>query len=163
MQGHNGSTVTNPTVPGIEQSGLTSQDDDDDSKPTVAPPRKSRLSAPQLQAQLSLLSDRTRLQRLKHTLHTNGAWQVTRIEELCHAHVSHESLHHLDACAGSDLTPYDYITNVQKRLGNRAYTGFVNAVCVDHSWTLNLNPVKPAAPLKPPGDTMHALTSFQED
>ena len=29
-----------------------------------------------------------------------------------------------DACAGSVLTPYDDITNVQKRLGNRAWTGF---------------------------------------
>ena len=38
-------------------------------------PRKSRLSAPQLQAQLSRLTDRTRLRRLKNTL--------------CHMHVTH--------------------------------------------------------------------------
>ena len=31
---------------------------------------------------------------------------------------------HLDARAGSVLTPHDYITNVQKRLGNREWTGF---------------------------------------
>ena len=44
-----------------------------------------------------------------------GAWQqVTRIEDLCHAQVSHKWLYHLDACAGSVLTPHDYITNVQK-------------------------------------------------
>ena len=30
----------------------------------------------------------------------------------------------LDACAGSDLTPHDCVTNVQKRLGNRTWTGF---------------------------------------
>ena len=77
VQGYNSPTVTNTTVPEFEQA---SQDDDDHSEPTFAPPRKSCLSAPQLQAQLSLLSDRTQL-RKKHTLHTTGAWQqITRIE-----------------------------------------------------------------------------------
>ena len=42
---------------------------------------------------------------------------------MCHAHVAHKWLYHQDAFAGSVLTPHDYITNVQKRLGNRAYTG----------------------------------------
>ena len=37
--------------------------------------------------------------------------------------VSHGWLLHLDACAGSVLTPHDYITNVQKRLGNRVGGG----------------------------------------
>ena len=32
-------------------------------------------------------------------------------------------LHHLDACAESVLTPHDYITNVQKRLGSRVWVG----------------------------------------
>ena len=41
-----------------------------------------------------------------------------------HTHVPHNWLYHLDACAGSVLTPHDYITNVQKRLGNRTWTGF---------------------------------------
>ena len=36
---------------------------------------------------------------------------------------THDSSH-LNACAGSVLTPHDYITNVQKRLGNREWTGF---------------------------------------
>ena len=67
-------TVTNPTVPEIEQGDSASQDDSDDFEPTFAPlPKKGRLSAPQLQAQLSLLSDGTRLRRLKHLLHTEGA------------------------------------------------------------------------------------------
>ena len=53
-----------------------------------------------------------------------GAWQqVTWIEDLCHAQVSHKWLHHLDACAGSVLKPHDYITNVQKRLGNIVWVG----------------------------------------
>ena len=33
------------------------------------------------------------------------------------------SLFHLHACAGSVLTPHDYITNVHKRLGNRVWVG----------------------------------------
>ena len=115
-------TVMNPTVSEIEKSSPTSQHDDDDSEPIFALPRKSRLSAPRLQAQLSQLFDRTRLRR---NLLTKGAWQqVTRIEDLCHTHVSNTWLNHIDACAGSVLTPQDYITNVQRRLGNRAYTGF---------------------------------------
>ena len=57
--------------------------------------------------------------------HTKRAWQqVTRIEDLCHTHVSNKWPYHLDACARSVLTPHDDITNVQKRLGNRAWTGF---------------------------------------
>ena len=117
--------------PEIEQSGPVSQDDDDDSEPTFAPARTSRLSAPQLQVQLSLLPDRTRLRRLENTLHAKGAWQqVTRMEDFCHTHVSHKWLYHIDACAGSVLAPHDYITNVQKKLGNRSYTCLANAVCV---------------------------------
>ena len=88
-------------------------------------PRKSRLSAPQLQAQLSRSTDRIRLRRLKSTLLSKGAWQqFTRIEDVCHTHVCHKWLYHLDACAVSVLTPHDYITNMQTRLGNRAWTGF---------------------------------------
>ena len=65
-------------------------------------PRKRRLGAPQLQSQLSRLTDRTRLRRLKATLLAKGAWQlVTRIEDLCHAQVSHKWLYYLDACVGS--------------------------------------------------------------
>ena len=100
--------MTNPKVTDTEQWDSASQDDDDDSEPTRAPTRRSRLSAPQLQA-----SDSTRLRRLKQTVHTKGLWQqVTRIEDLCHTHVSHKWLIHLEACACSVLTPHDYITNV---------------------------------------------------
>ena len=55
----------------------------------------------------------TGLRRLKNTLNSKGAWQqVTRIEELCHTHVSHKWLYHF---------AHDHITNVQKRLGNRTW------------------------------------------
>ena len=59
VEGHNGPTVTNPTVSEIEQSSSASQDDDDDDVEFIPAPRKSRLSAPQLQAQLPRLSGRT--------------------------------------------------------------------------------------------------------
>ena len=49
---------------------------------------------------------------------------MTRIEDLRHTHVSHKWLSHSDACADSVLTPRDYITNAQNRLGNRSYTCF---------------------------------------
>ena len=93
-----------------------------------------------LQAQLSRLSDRTRLRRVKNTLHTKGAWQqVSRVEDLCHTHVSH-----LDACAGSVLTPHDYITNVQEKTWQPigCTEALVSVACADHSWTLNSSTVK---------------------
>ena len=43
---------------------------------------------------------------------------------MCRTHVSHKWLYHLDVCAGSVLTPHDNITNVQKRLGNKEWSGF---------------------------------------
>ena len=48
---------------------------------------------------------------------------MARIEEWCHTHVCHKWLYHLDACAGSVLALHDFVINVQKRLGNRSYTG----------------------------------------
>ena len=130
VQGHNDPSVMNPTVSEIDQSGSASQEDDDDSEVAFAPLRKSHLSAPQLQAQLSRLSDRNRLRRLKkHIAFQRCVQQVKRIEDLCHTHVSHKCLHHLDACVGSVLTPHDKITNVQKRLGSRPPRASVSAAC----------------------------------
>ena len=92
VQGHNGPTVTNPTVSEIEHSSSASQDVDDDVEIVPAPPRKSRLGVSQLQAQLSQLSDRTQLTRPKNTLYSEGAGQqVTRIEDLCQTHDSYKS------------------------------------------------------------------------
>ena len=90
-EGHNGPIVTNPTVLEIEHSSSASQDDDDGDSEYASVPHKSRLSAPQHQAQLSRLCDRTWLRRQKTTLYFKGAWQqVTRIEDLCHMHDSHK-------------------------------------------------------------------------
>ena len=121
--GLQGPGVPDPTIASLENPSSASQDEDSEDMDFSAP-RKSRLGAPQLQAQLSRFTDRTRLRRLKSTLLSKGAWQDVRIEDLCHTHVSHKLRYHMDACAGSVLTPHDYITNVQKkRLGNKAWTG----------------------------------------
>ena len=155
VQGHSGPPSRVQQCQRLNKSSSVSQDDDDDSELTFAPPRKSRLSAPQLQAQLSRLSDRTRLRRLTN----KGAWQqAARREDLCHTHVSHKWLNHLDACAGSVLTPHDCITNVRKRLVNRAWTGFGQRRLCGSLLTLNLSMVKPAAPPAPPGDTTRPFT-----
>ena len=135
LQGH---SVANPTMSDLEHPSSASHDEDSDDMDFSAS-RKSRLSAPQLQAQLSQL---TRPKRLKNTLFSKGAWQqVTRIEDLCHTRTfPNKWLFHLDACAGSVLTPFDYITNVQKRLGNRAWTGLDECRhCVAPSWTHSWN------------------------
>ena len=47
-EGHNGPTVTNPTVSEIEHSSCASQDNDDGGIEKTSAPRKSRLSASQL-------------------------------------------------------------------------------------------------------------------
>ena len=87
--GQQGPDVAGPTVASLGHPGSASQDVDCDDMDFSAP-RKGRLSAPRLQAQLSRLTDRTRLRRLKDTRLSKGAWQqVTRIEDLCHAQVSH--------------------------------------------------------------------------
>ena len=85
--------------------------------------RKSRLSGPQLQAQLSRLTDRTRLRRLKDTLLSKGAWQqVTRIEGL--VSFSKSPTHGSTTWTpGSVLTPHDYVPNIQKRLCNKLWQG----------------------------------------
>ena len=99
LGGLQGPNVTNPTIASLERPSSASHDEDSDDMDFSAP-RKDRLSAPQL----SRLTDRTRLRRLKNTLLSKGGWeQVTRIEDLCRTHVSHRWLCHLDACAGSVL------------------------------------------------------------
>ena len=135
-----GPGVTNPTIASLELPSSASQDEDSDDMDFPVP-RKSRLSAPQLQAQLSRLTDRSRLRRLKVSLLSKGAWQqVTRIEDLCHAQVSQKWLYHLDACAGSVLTPNDNITYVLKRLGNRVWVGWQTVPLLPFpSWTHSWN------------------------
>ena len=88
-----------------------------------------------------------------------GAWQqVTRIEDLCHAQVSHKWLNHLDTCVGSVLTPHGHIMNVQKRLGNRVWVGGGQCRCAVPSWTHSWNTQKPAATPKPHEGTTLAFT-----
>ena len=69
--GVQGPGATNPTIASLEHPGSASQDEDGDGMDFSAP-GKSRPSAPQLQAQLSRLTDRTRLRRLKNTLLSEG-------------------------------------------------------------------------------------------
>ena len=124
VSGQQGREVAGPTIAslGPHSSAFHGGDSDD---MDFSAPRKGRLSGPQLQVQLSRLTDRTRLRLL-----SKGAWQqVTGIEDLCHAQVSRRWLFHLDACAGSVLAPHDYITNVQKRLGNRLWEGDGHCRC----------------------------------
>ena len=64
IRGLQGPGVTNPTIASLEHPSSASQDEDSEDMDFSAP-RKSRLSAPQLQAQLSRLTDRTRHRRLK--------------------------------------------------------------------------------------------------
>ena len=71
--GLHGLGVANPTIATLEHPSSASQDEDIDDM-DISAPRKSRLSAPQLQAQLSRLTDRSRLRRLKDTLLSKGAW-----------------------------------------------------------------------------------------
>ena len=67
----------------------------------------------------SRLTDRTLFRRLKNTLFSEGAWQqVTGIEDLCHTQGSHKWLCHLDACAGSVLTPHDFVSRPAATLTN---------------------------------------------
>ena len=95
-----GPSVPHPTVSDLERPSSASQtrpphpsntpasQDEDSEDMDFSAPRRSRLSAPQLQAQLSRLTDRTLLRRLKNTLLSKGAWQhVTRIEDLYHTQV----------------------------------------------------------------------------
>ena len=57
--------------------------------------RGDRLSAPQPQAKLPWLTDRTRLLRSKGTLQAKDAWQpVVKNEALCDMHVTHKWLFH---------------------------------------------------------------------
>ena len=66
-----GPGVAGPTVASLGRFGSASQDGDSDDTDFSAH-RKGRLVAPQLQVQLSRLTDRTRLRRLQDTLLSKG-------------------------------------------------------------------------------------------
>ena len=99
-------------------------------------PRKSRINTPQLLAQLSRLVDRTRLRHLKDTLRSKGAWQqVTRIEDLCHTHVSHKWLYHWEVSSRrmttSPMYRQDLVTNPGQDQENAACV----ALSSTHTWS----------------------------
>ena len=151
--GQLGHGVAGPTIASLGHPG--SQDDDSDDMDFSAP-RKSQLSAP-LQAQLSRLTDRTRLRRLKSTRLSKGAWQqVTRSEDLCHTQVSHKWLYHLDACAGSVLLHHQRAEKTWNQSVDRIRR-------VPPSWAHSWNMARLAAPPKPRGDTTHAFTLWCAD
>ena len=122
IHGHSGSSTAKPRLQ--KWNKVTSQPEDDGDEIICVPARNGRLNGPQLQAQLSRLSDRTRLRRLQSTLLAKEAWhQVTRNEDLCHTNVSHQWLYHSHARAASVSAPHDFVINKQKRTGSRSCTG----------------------------------------
>ena len=70
--------------------------------------------------------DRIRLRRLKKTLHSKGAWQqVARNMKTCATRMSPTSGSTTWTHAQEVFSlPNDFVTNVQKRLGNGTWTGF---------------------------------------
>ena len=112
-----------PDHTSLEHPSSAFHDDDSDDK-DFSVSRKGRHTGPQLQAHLSRLIDRSRLRRLKDTLLSKVArQQVTTIEDLCPARVSHKWHYHLDACAGSVLTPHDCITDVSEKTRQQSLGG----------------------------------------
>ena len=102
------------------ETGEAGDDDGDDAPPGAF----KRVSASQLQKELSKLVDQTKARRLDGTLIRMGAWpQLDRLKELRHKEVSHKWLAHLDVKSGAVLTATDFVVNVQKRLGARVFTG----------------------------------------
>ena len=77
-----GRRVANPTIASLEHLGSAFKDEGSDDMDFSAH-QKTRLGAPQLQAQLSRLTDRTRLRRLKNTLLSQGAWQQVTESKTC--------------------------------------------------------------------------------
>ena len=146
--GHHGPSVTNPTMSDLEHSSSASQDEDSDDMDFSAP-RKSRLSAPQLQAQFSWLTDWTRLGRLKNTLLSKGAWQqVTRIEDLCHTHVSHKWLYHFAACGKCPDAARLHHQRAEKTWEQGVDRILADNDCVAPFWTHSWSVERPAAPPK---------------
>ena len=117
--------------------------------------------APQLQAQLSRLTDRSRLRRLKQTLLSKGAWQqVIRIEDLCHAQVSHKWL--TTWTRAREVSLRRMTTSPMFRGDSATECGWV-VVSVDaaapsltHCWNMQ----KPAAQPNPPKNTVRAFTPW---
>ena len=115
VSGLQGPCVANPTIATLEHPSSVSQDEDSTSQ---RPGRADSVGRSFHDSLIGLVSGarRTRSSQRVHGSRSPGL-------RTCHAQVSHKWLYHLDACAGSVLTPYDRITHVQKRLGNRIWVG----------------------------------------
>ena len=108
ISGLQGQVVINPTIASLKHPSSASQEEDSDDMDFSAP-RKSLVCAAAPSAAfhdsvIGLVSGAC------WTLLSKGDWQqVTRVEDLCHAQVSHKWRYHLDACAGSVLRPHHCI------------------------------------------------------
>ena len=137
-----GTKCRKPTITSLEHPGSASEDEHSDDMDFSAP-RKSWLTAPQLQAQLSRPTDWTR------TLLSKGSLQQkTRIEDLCHTLVSHKWLNHLDACVECPDAARQHYQRA-KRTRQQTLRGW---------WAVSINMQKPAAQPEPREDTMRAFT-----
>ena len=74
---------------------------------------------------------------------------------MCHTHVSRKWFYHMDACAGSVLTPHDIVVNVQNRSRNRSFTG-EGVVCVALFWDSQLERGETCAALPKPREGSEA-------
>ena len=109
--GKNGPSITGPTVADVERAHPLLKEVKTVKESPIPLARRGRLN--ELQAQLSRLSDRMTLRRLKDALQAHGAWQRVGGVRICVTHTSsHKWLYHLDACAGSVLAPHDFVVNV---------------------------------------------------
>ena len=111
-------------------------------------PKKSRLSAPQLQAELSRLTDRSRLR-------TRSSQKGLAASDK----VSHKWLYHVDACAGKcpDAERFPFPTCKKNSAADSGcVVGSVGAAAP--SWTLSWYMLKSAAQPKPREDTIRAFT-----
>ena len=134
IKGLQGPGVANPTIASLEHTSSASQDED-------AAPRKSQLSAPQLQAQL-------------FTVHRPDSTQAPEGHTLLQRSVTagFEDRRLVPHRTGGVLTPHDY--NLETGHGQDS----ASAHCAASSWTHRWNTEKPAVPPKPREDTTHAFT-----
>ena len=160
IDGHNGPSVTNPTVSELEHPSSATQDDGSDDLDFSPAPRKSRLSAPQLQAQLSTVVSWGSTQAPEeHTL-LQGSLTASYEDRrpVPHACLSQKALPLRRMCGKCPDAARPQSPTCRKDLATGRGQAWVSADCVVPSWTHNWNTEKPAAPPKPPEDTLLAFT-----
>ena len=147
-QEHHGPAVVGPTVADVQCADPTLQKDADGEQITNASARRRRLNALQLKTQVSRLSDRTKLRRLKHSLQAKRKWQqVVWIEDLCNTHVSHKWLWtHVREVSWRRTTLWSMF---KTRQGNRSSTGESGSRLCGTFWIRRWNMERLAALSKP--------------